>query len=251
MDDLTLAATLVTESAALAAQMRSAGVTAEEKTSPSDLVTVADRAAEGHIREVLARERPGDGLLGEEGSASRGVTGRRWVADPIDGTFNYVSGLPAWCSAVALEVDGRLTSAAVRRPVTDETWVAAGGRVERNGALVGQLEDRPLAIGSVATYLHPGDLQDPVVAGVLTSVAGAAATVRISGSGTCDLADVAAGHVGLWIQYDCADWDWLPGRALVEGVGGATEIVHRDGRRWHLAGSQQSVAEAAALLRAA
>lgn len=250
MDDRTLATTLVTESAALAAQMRSIGVAAEEKTSASDLVTAADRAAEGHIRDVLARERPGDGLLGEEGSASSGVTGRRWVADPIDGTFNYVSGLPAWCSAVALEIDGTLAAAAVHRPVTDETWVAAGGRVERNGVVVGRLEDRPLAVGSVATYLHPGDLQDAVVAEALSDVVGAAATVRISGSGTCDLADVAAGHIGLWIQYDCADWDWLPGRALVEGVGGATEIVHRAGRRWHLAGSQQAVAEAATLLRA-
>ena len=250
MDDATLASTLVTESAALAEHMRSAGVAAEEKTSASDLVTAADRAAEGHIREVLARERPGDGLLGEEGSATGGTTGRRWVADPIDGTFNYVSGLPSWCSAVALEVDCHLTAAAVRRPVADETWVAAAGRVERNGVLVEPLDDRPLALGSVATYLHPGDLQDPLVMGVFSHVAAAAATVRISGSGTCDLADVAAGHIGLWVQYDCADWDWLPGRALVEGVGGATEIVHRDGRRWHLAGSQQAVAEATALLRA-
>ena len=117
MDDKALSTVLVTESAALAADMLVAGVAAERKTSASDLVTAADRAAEGHIRDVLARERPGDGLLGEEGNASGGVTGRRWVADPIDGTFNYVSGLPAWCSAVALEVDGRLTTAAVRRPV--------------------------------------------------------------------------------------------------------------------------------------
>jgi len=74
------------------------------KAHPTDLVSDADRAAEAAIAAVLARRRPDDGILGEEGTANReGSTGLRWVVDPLDGTVNYLSGIPLWCVSIACE----------------------------------------------------------------------------------------------------------------------------------------------------
>lgn len=229
--------------------MRLDGVEVEQKTSAADLVSAADRAAETLIMDRLRDERPEDGVLGEEGSAVASRNGRRWVIDPVDGTFNFLSGLPTWCSAVALDDDGVLLAGAVDVPATGETWVAGLGRgTTLNGSAVEPLADAPLRDCSVASYLDRSDVSDSSMMAVLSRIMDGAATLRISGSGTADLADVAAGRIGLWLQPDCADWDWLPGRALVEGVGGRTKIIEHLGRRWHLAGSGAAVDEAAARL---
>lgn len=250
VDDIDLAEQLVTRAASLASELRRQGLTSERKTSNADLVSAADRAAEDHVRGTLARERVGDGLLGEEGTSSDSRNGRLWIVDPVDGTFNFLSGLASWCSAVALQVDDELVIGAVHRPELGETWLADGRGTRVNGKRVAPLADRPLADSSVATYVNPADMVDPTVVAVMTGMLDSAATVRISGSGTCDLADVAAGRIGLWVQWDCDDWDWLPGRALVEGAGGRTEVIDHLGRRWHLAGSARAVGEASEVLRA-
>ena len=247
MDDHTLAADLVREAARLAADLRRVGADAERKTSAADLVTAADRAAEDLVRRMLLEHRPDDGVLGEEGARSEATHGRRWTVDPIDGTFNYVAGLPAWCSAVSLEVDGVLRVGAVRRPLADETWVASDGVTRCDGELVPALPDVPLAATSVATFLNSSHLR-AAEAEPMAALLASAATVRISGSGSCDLVDVAAGRIGLWVQTDCADWDWLPGRALVEGAGGVATVTRAHGHDWHLAGSPTAVREAEALL---
>lgn len=239
---------MVRQAADLAVQLRWQGVVPERKSSAADLVTTADRAAEKLIQNVLYVERPGDGVIGEEGSLLETLNGRTWVADPIDGTFNFVSGLSAWCSAVALEYGEELVASAVHRPALGETWVANPDQTWINGSAVPNLVDTRLRDSSVATYLNADDLVDQTLTTVLSPIISAAATVRISGSGTCDLADTAAGRIGLWIQADCPVWDWLPGRGLVEGAGGATAVLEHLGRRWHIAGSRSAVDEASELL---
>jgi len=250
VDDIDLAEQLVTRAASLASELRRAGLTSERKTSNADLVSAADRAAEDLVRRTLARERVGDGLLGEEGTSSDSHNGRLWIVDPVDGTFNFLSGLASWCSAVALQVDDELVVGAVHRPELGETWLADARGTRVNGERVAPLVDRPLADSSLATYVNPSDLADATVIAVMSGLLNSAATVRISGSGTCDLADVAAGRIALWVQWDCDDWDWLPGRALVEGAGGRTEVIEHLERRWHLAGSARAVGEASEVLRA-
>ena len=139
---------------------------------------------------------------------------------------------------------------AVYQPVTDELWI--GGRAWRttlNGEPVEHLEDRPLAEISLATYLHPTTLPDDSVREPLVRVVQNSATVRMLGSGSIELASVASGRLGAYVQYDCLPWDWYPGAALVAAAGGVTEIVETHGHRWHVAGSRQAVAEIAALLR--
>jgi fructose-1,6-bisphosphatase/inositol monophosphatase family enzyme len=225
--------------------MLRAGLMIRHKTSISDVVSAADHAAEELIVARLRAERPADGVLGEEGSAQPGS--RTWYVDPVDGTYNFLSGLPEWCSALAL--DDAL--GAVYQPATGELWL--GGPDEPttcNGERLPRLADRPLADVSLATYLHPATLPDERLREPLLRVMRAAATVRMLGCGSVETAAVAAGRLGASIQPNCAPWDWLPGAALVRGAGGAAEVVELDGHTWHVSGAGQAVAEILALLGA-
>jgi myo-inositol-1(or 4)-monophosphatase len=241
-DDLELAASLVREAGMLAARMRREGLEVRHKTSVSDVVSAADHAAEDLVASRLRAERPGDGLVGEEGTDDPGV--RTWFIDPVDGTYNFLSGMPFWCSALALaDADGPVLGA-VYHPASDELWL--GGRDQPttlDGRPVARLPDRALRQVSVASYLHPGTIPDDAVRLPLLRALRDAATVRMFGSGSIELASVAGGRLGGWVQYDCADWDWLPGAALVRAAGGATAVVAVGGHRWHVAGSRQVVEE--------
>jgi fructose-1,6-bisphosphatase/inositol monophosphatase family enzyme len=248
--DLTLARGLVGAAGRLAARMLRDGLTAEHKTSVSDVVTAADRAAEDLSATRLRAERPDDGLVGEEGARAPGA--RTWHIDPVDGTYNFLSGVPFWCSAVALgDADGPLLGA-IYQPSTDELWL--GGRdllTTRNGAPVTGVIDRPLDEVSVASYLHPPRLADDGLREPLLRAVGGAATVRMLGSGSVELAAVAGGRLGAWLQPDTPDWDWLPGSTLVRAAGGTTEVFEAHGHRWHIAGGRRAVTELARLIRLA
>jgi myo-inositol-1(or 4)-monophosphatase len=244
-DDIELAATLVRDAGLLAAAMRRAGLETERKTSVSDVVSAADRAAEDLIVDRLREARPGDGVIGEEGTNSPAT--RTWFVDPVDGTYNFLSGMAFWCSALALvdaaDGDGP-TLGAIFHPESDELWL--GGRTAAttcNGTPVRPLVDRPLRDVSLASYLHPTTLPDDGVRVPLLRVLGEAATVRMLGCGSIELASVAGGRLGGWVQYDTLDWDWLPGVALVRAAGGATRVLPIGGHRWHIAGSRQVVDE--------
>ena len=92
LDDHQLAAALVREAGQLALLLRMGGLQSQQKTSISDVVTAADHAAEAYVLEQLQRCRPQDGILGEEGASVRGSSGRTWVIDPVDGTYNFLHG---------------------------------------------------------------------------------------------------------------------------------------------------------------
>jgi fructose-1,6-bisphosphatase/inositol monophosphatase family enzyme len=246
-DDIELAVTLVRDAGLLAAAMRRAGVEIEHKTSVSDVVSAADRAAEQLIVDRLGEARARDGVIGEEGANAPGE--RTWFIDPIDGTYNFLAGLGFWCSALALtDPDGPVLGA-VYHPETDEVW--AGGRdrpTTCNGTPVRPLVDRPLREVSVASYLHPTTLPDDGLREPLLRVLREAATVRMLGSGSIELASVAGGRLGAWVQCDTLDWDWLPGATMVRAAGGATHVTEFGGHRWHIAGSHHVVDEITALL---
>jgi myo-inositol-1(or 4)-monophosphatase len=245
VDDLELAASLVHDAGRLAARMLREGLTVQHKTSVSDVVSAADHAAEELVVQRLREERPDDGIVGEEGTSDPG-TGRTWYVDPVDGTYNFLSGIPVWCAAIALDE----TLGAVYQPDADELW--AGGPdhpTTRNGARLDKLEDRPLHRVSLASYLHPTTLPDDALRIPLLNVMQGAATVRMLGSGSVELAAVAAGRLGASIQPGSLPWDWLPGAALVRGAGGAAEVFEIEGRRWHVAGNAHAVAEIGELLR--
>jgi myo-inositol-1(or 4)-monophosphatase len=249
-DDLALAGELVREAGRLAARMLADGLDTQHKSSVSDVVSAADRAAEDLIAGRLVELRPADGLVGEEGTHRRGG-GRTWFIDPVDGTYNFLAGLPFWCSAIALTDQPADSTGdrppglgAVYFPQADELWLAAPGRPTTcNGRPLAALVDAPLAQLSLASYQHPPRLSDPAVREPTLAVIGGAATVRMLGSGSVELALVASGRLGAWAQLDCPAWDWLPGAALVRSVGGSAEVLRHRGHRWHLAGNRQAVAD--------
>lgn len=250
MPDVDLAASLVVDAGTLARRLREDGLDVRHKTSVSDVVTEADNAAERHITATLARHRPDDGILGEEGTLVPGEHDRRWVVDPVDGTYNFVNGSDYWCSAVALSGPDDYLLGAVHRPVTGDTFVG-GSEIptRRNGVPVTRLTPGDLAAGSLATYLHPPFFDDPDLAAPFHRVSRGAATIRMLGSGSVDLASVACGVHAVWAQHSCPEWDWLPGRALVEGAGGTCATVEVNGYDWFVAGRPGAVEQAVALLR--
>jgi len=246
-DDLQLAASLVHDAGLLAASMLQDGLTTQHKTSVSDVVSAADHAAEELVVVRLHDERPHDGVVGEEGTSRPAI--RTWYVDPVDGTYNFLNGLPVWCSAIALVDSSGSALGAVYQPTTDELWL--GGRDQHttcNGVPVTPLEDRPLAQLSVATYLHPTTLPDDGAREPLLRAMSASATVRMLGSGSVELASVASGRIGAYVQLDSLEWDWYPGKALVEAAGGECRVVDAHGHRWHIACNRQAVGEIAALV---
>lgn len=251
MDDAQLAAQLVRAAGELAARMRADGVDVDRKTSITDVVSSADRAAEALITAQLLLHRPLDGLVGEEGARSEAQSGRTWYVDPVDGTFNFVQGLSAWCSAVGLEARGAPVLGAVYHPAQDELWIGGPGRpTTLNGARVPTLLDVPLAQLPLATYIHSNVLGDAAVREPIIAAMAATSTVRMLGSASVELAALADGRLGVWMQHDSAPWDWLPGAALVLGAGGAVRIVPAGGRNWHIAGPPGAVAELAEIVLA-
>jgi myo-inositol-1(or 4)-monophosphatase len=251
VDDASLAAELARDAGRLAASMLAEGLETEYKSSISDVVSAADHAAEEMITARLAEHRADDGLVGEEG-ARRPGRDRTWYVDPVDGTYNFLSGLPYWCSAVGLADAAGPLVGAVYFPPRNELWV--GGRetpTTLNGVPLAELVDRPLSEVSVATYFHPRHLNEHDRLSSWRSVTSGAATVRMLGSASVDLAGVATGRVGIFLQANLNPWDWVPGAALVAGAGGVAQEFPVDGVRWQIAGNRQSVADAAKALTAA
>jgi myo-inositol-1(or 4)-monophosphatase len=256
LDDYALAAALVREAGQLALLMRMAGLQSEQKTSVSDVVTAADHAAEAYVLEQLRRCRPDDGILGEEGASVQGTSGRTWVIDPVDGTYNFLHGSTYWCSAIALKNAADVVLGAIFQPEEDKLWL--GGRA-RPATLNGEPltvfhEDRgarnstAMAELGAATYIHPTWLMDPLCAMPWHAAATSAAALRMLGSGSCDLGRVADGQLGCWFQHSCPEWDWLPGKAIVRAAGGAVDTVHVNGLEWFMAGGTTAVRELRAAL---
>ena len=247
-EDADLAALAVRRAGDEAAGLFRTGLDGVTKSNESDVVTEADRRAEALVLKMLRRARPDDSVVGEEGAHHEGTSGRTWVIDPVDGTYNFLRGLDGWCSALALRTETDVLLGAVHHPAVRTTWLGspAAGAL-RNGTPMRPPADRPLARSCIATYLHPawygtaaGDAWQRVVQ--------ACSVPRMFGSGSLDATAVAEGHVDLVLQHSVPEWDRLPGEALIRGLGGSAERIAAGGVEWYVAGAPTAVAEACALL---
>ena len=251
-EDAALAGDLVREAGRLAARMRRGGIEAEQKTSVSDLVTAADHAAERVIVERLLAARPEDAIVGEEGTDRPGRSGRSWVIDPVDGTYNFHRGLTWWCSAIAL-VEGDVAGdhvlvGAIYHPHDDALFVGGPDLPStRNGTPMTALEDVAAGETCASTYLHPPYADRPRV-DAFARAASRVATLRMLGSASMDATAVAQGQLGVSFQHGLADWDRLPGAGIIRGVGGQARQVDAGGVRWGVAGAPTAVAEICAAL---
>jgi myo-inositol-1(or 4)-monophosphatase len=247
-EDAALAADAVREAGLLAQELRASGLRVDTKTSVSDVVTAADHAAERLIVDHLAAFRPDDGVLAEEGNERPSASGRRWVIDPVDGTYNFVHGLTWWCSAIALLVDDEPVLGVIYHPDQDALYVGGPDLpTTRNGEPIGPLADVDLAHTCVSTYLHPPFFGDET-GETFARVVGGGATLRMLGSGSMDLTAVAQGHLGVFVQHSVAPWDWWPGSSLVRGAGGETRRLTVGGKVWSVAGAPTAVADVCAAL---
>jgi fructose-1,6-bisphosphatase/inositol monophosphatase family enzyme len=223
---------------------------AELKTSVSDIVTAADRAAERLIVERLAAERPDDAIVGEEGTDRPGTSGRSWVIDPVDGTYNFHHGLTWWCSAIALEDADDVLLGAVFHPHDDVLFVGGPDLPStRNGEAMERLDDVALDQTCATTYLHP-PFDDRDIAAAFSRAAAGVATLRMLGSGTMDAMAIAQGHLGVSFQHTVSDWDRLPGAAIIRGVGGDARRTTAGGVVWSVAGAPTAVDEVCRALEA-
>jgi myo-inositol-1(or 4)-monophosphatase len=213
----------------------------DTKSSATDMVSEADREAEAAIAELLGGERPGDGIVGEEGADEAGASGRRWVVDPLDGTTNYLYGFPSWGVSVALEDgDGGLVGV-VHDPVGRETFRAERGRgAQLNGEPIRVNELDRLETALVGTgFGYDADVRAGQ-AGVLQRVLPRVRDIRRAGAAALDLCYVAAGRLDGYYERGIHHWDYAAGALIVREAGG--EVVELEGGRFGLAAGPPGLA---------
>jgi myo-inositol-1(or 4)-monophosphatase len=195
----------------------------DTKSSATDIVTRFDRAAEESIVSTLARRRPGDGIVGEEGADVAGASGFVWLIDPIDGTTNFVYDLPAWCCSVAVARHGVTLAGAVYVPVLDELYSAALGEgATLDGRPIAPSAETDLARALVATgFSYLPDARRAHAAAV-ASLIGEVRDIRRMGSAAIDLCSVAAGRVDVYFERGLNPWDMAAGELIAREAGAIT-----------------------------
>jgi myo-inositol-1(or 4)-monophosphatase len=240
-DLLVIARQIAIEAGELIVRLRAEGVqVAASKSSAEDVVTFADRQSEAFIHARLRELRPGDGFFGEEGSADTGSSGLTWIVDPIDGTVNYLYGLPQYAVSIAV-VEGAPNPAtwtalagAVINPVSGELFTAARGE----GAFLetGFLADAtgspvpdalrlrvnpltPLHLTLVGTGLSDRSVDRAQQAQVLTRLLPAVRDIRRDGSAALDLCAVASGRLDAYYERGTKPWDHAAGALIAREAG--------------------------------
>jgi myo-inositol-1(or 4)-monophosphatase len=219
---LAVAVSVVRPAAAQARWMRAAGVDqVVTKSTETDVATAADRAVERAAVAALRRARPHDAVLGEEyGQQQPGGATVRWLLDPIDGTVNYLYGLPWYAVSLAAEVGGEVVAGVVRNPVTGQEWTAASGHgAWRGGTRLHGSRQRRLSQALVATGFgyHPArrSRQAVVVAGLIAQVR----DIRRCGAAALDLCLAAEGSVDAFYERGLSSWDYAAGGLVAAEAG--------------------------------
>ena len=211
-------------------------LTVETKSSLTDPVSDADVAAEQAIRQVLAQQRPGDAILGEEGGLTQAAegaaaTGLRWIVDPLDGTVNFLYGIPRFAVSVAVEGGEGVLAGVVIHPVTGETY-----RATRSGPALSSRPGGPdvaltpngetrlefALVGTGFSYdSGVRSLQGQVVAGLLPRVR----DIRRAGAAALDLCAVACGQADAYYERGVKPWDIAAGVLMCQRVGLAVRLL--------------------------
>ncbi|WP_433553242.1 inositol monophosphatase family protein [Micromonospora zamorensis] len=222
---LAVALGVARDAAATAYRMRVEGVSvAATKSTVTDVVTAADRAVERQVLDALKQLRPDDAVLGEEyGIRDTGPVapgGVRWIVDPIDGTVNYLYGLPYSAVSLAAEVDGVVVAGVVRNVSTGEEWTAtAGGGAWRDGVRLrcsGETDLGQALVGTGFGYdAGRRTHQAQVVAGLIAHVR----DIRRLGAAALDLCLVAEGRLDAYFEKGLAAWDLAAGGLVAAEAG--------------------------------
>lgn len=200
----------------------------ETKSSGSDLVSEMDRGAEALIVDLISASRPNDSILGEEGSNRVGSSGVRWIIDPLDGTTNYLFGIPLWGVSIGVEIDGVVQVGVIAIPETNKSYVGITGvgsfcvsgesLTELKVRPGGQLNNALLSTGFGYSPIRRA-LQAAVVACVLPQIA----DIRRSGCAVVDLCWLASGFTDGYFEVGLNPWDYAAGALIVSLAGGRVE----------------------------
>jgi len=198
-----------------------ARVAVDTKSTRTDMVTEVDRASERLVVERLRVERPHDAILGEEGTASAGVSGVQWFIDPIDGTTNFLYGFPSYAVSVAAEVDGVPTVGVVYDPVHHETFTALRGSGafldgERLSVGGGAADLATALVGTGFSYDAANRRQQ---AEELAYVLPAVRDIRRAGSAASDMCWTAAGRLDCYFERGVQPWDVAAGIVIATEAG--------------------------------
>jgi myo-inositol-1(or 4)-monophosphatase len=199
---------------------------------PANFVSAADHRAEDILFTELSRSRPGYGFLMEERGEVKGVDDtHRWIVDPLDGTTNFLHGVPTFAVSIGLEREGELVAGLVYNPANHETFTAEKGK----GAFLNDKRIRVAARSELATALvctgipHTGRGNHDIYLKELRAVMGSSAGVRRTGSAALDLSWVAAGRFdGFW-EHGLGPWDMAAGIVILREAGAyVTDIAGKD-----------------------
>ncbi len=239
---------------------RPADLVVESKSSATDAVTAMDRASEDLLVRMLLADGATDAVLGEEGGERAGSSGVRWVLDPLDGTVNYLYGLPEWAVSVAAQRQGRTVAGVVAAPLLQRRWWAVAG----GGAwtALGDDEPRRLQVGGERRLGHAltgtgfgyaadrRGRQGELLARVIAELR----DVRRIGSAAIDLCYVAGGEFDAYFEQGLHEWDSAAAALIVAEAGGAVEVLadwEPDGSALTAAANPDLLRELRALLVAA
>lgn len=222
-DLLKIAVEVAVEAAQTARDMRQAGVSGlATKSTATDVVTAADRAVERQVVAALRELRPDDAVLGEEyGDSAPAATARvRWILDPIDGTVNYMYGLPNYAVSLAAEVDGRVVAGVVRNAATGAEWTAtAGGGAYRDGERLTGSTQTDLTQALVATGFGYDAARRVHQAQVLVGLMPQVRDIRRFGAAALDLCLAAEGQVDAYFEKGLNLWDHAAGGLVAAEAG--------------------------------
>lgn len=222
-EELAFAAELVRRAASAYHAKDPCARTKENGMGVYDVVTDLDVGTEEIIRGAIRERYPDDGFVGEETSARDGSGSREWIVDPIDGTLNYVRGIPLYGTQIALAVDGEPVMSVIYLPAQDELYTA----IEEDGA---RLNGSPLRMPA-----EPRDLKSSIVAmcdfsrksqrfrevqyRIIGSMYDRVARIKMFGAACVDMAMVASGRADMHFRYMNHIWDFLPGMFLCRCAG--------------------------------
>jgi myo-inositol-1(or 4)-monophosphatase len=198
------------------------------KSTPTDMVTEVDQAAERAIVDAIRAERPDDAVLAEETTRRDGTTGVRWIVDPLDGTTNYLYRYPAYGVSIGIEVDGAIAAGVVHDSARDRVYTGiVGAGASCNGTAIRVRDHDDLATALIATGFQPVPAVRAWQGRVLARVLPRVRDVRRGGSAAIDLCGVASGQLDAFWEAGLAEWDTAAGTAIVRAAGGVVRVLDR------------------------
>lgn len=209
-------------------------------------MSAADKAADRIISDMIREARPGDGLLTEEsGEAGHGAP-TRWIVDPLDGTINFLWGIPHWAVSIAVERDGEVVTGVVFDPSKDELFVATrGAGATLNGEAIHANPAPPLDEALIATGFHYSVEERQRQSARMTEVVPVVRDIRRFGAAALDLSWVAAGRFDGYFERGVHDWDWAAGGLIAREAGAAiAELPAVDGRPFGVACAHPDILDA-------